>query len=114
MRRPEIYVTAGALASGLYLLLIWAGAGTATAALAGALAGFLLRGAAIRWSLALPSYRGGQGGSRCGTARRSFGSRLSGAGRFNARGPRTDRRSALADRTGVGEGTGGYDRVYQG
>src|SRR3546814_9368121 len=59
--RPEIYVTAAALASGLYLLLIWAGAGTATAALAGALAGFLLRGAAIRWSLALPSYRGGQG-----------------------------------------------------
>src|SRR3546814_2032553 len=26
--RPEIYVTAAALASGLYLLLIWAGAGT--------------------------------------------------------------------------------------
>jgi uncharacterized membrane protein YeiH len=57
--RPEIYVTAAALASGLYLLLLWIGAGTATAALVGALAGFLLRGAAIRWSLALPTYRAG-------------------------------------------------------
>jgi uncharacterized membrane protein YeiH len=54
--RPEIYVTAAALASGLYLALLWAGAGTAVAAVAGATAGFLLRGAAIRWSLALPSY----------------------------------------------------------
>ena len=56
--RPEIYVTAAALASGLYLLLIWIGAGTAVAAIAGATAGFALRGAAIRWSLALPVYRG--------------------------------------------------------
>jgi len=56
--RPEIYVTAAALASGLYLLLIWIGAGTAVAAIAGAAAGFALRGAAIRWSLALPVYRG--------------------------------------------------------
>src|SRR3546814_1705411 len=48
--RPEIYVTAAALASGLSLLLLWIGAGTATAALVGALAGFLLRGAAIRRS----------------------------------------------------------------
>lgn len=62
--RPEIYVTAAALASGLYLLLLWIGAGTATAALVGALAGFLLRGAAIRWSLALPTYRAGHDGSR--------------------------------------------------
>lgn len=57
--RPEIYVTAAALASGLYLVLIWAGAGPAIAALIGASAGFVLRGAAIRWSLALPAYRGG-------------------------------------------------------
>jgi uncharacterized membrane protein YeiH len=56
--RPEIYVTAAALASGLYLVLLWLGLGTAVAAIAGAGAGFMLRGAAIRWSLALPAYKG--------------------------------------------------------
>lgn len=56
--RPEIYVTAAALSSGLYLVLLWLGLGTAIAAVAGASAGFMLRGAAIRWSLALPTYRG--------------------------------------------------------
>src|SRR3546814_11702264 len=62
--RPEIYVTAAALASGLYLLLTWAGAGTATAPLAGALPGFLLRGAASRGAPPLHSYPGGPGGLR--------------------------------------------------
>lgn len=57
--RPEVYVTAAALASGLYLLLLWLGAGPPLAAFIGATAGFALRGAAIRWSLALPAYRGG-------------------------------------------------------
>ena len=57
--RPEIYVTAAALASGLVLLLLWAGLALPVAAVAGAAAGFALRGAAIRWSLALPAYRGG-------------------------------------------------------
>ena len=56
--RPEIYVTAAALASGLFLILLWLGAGTPVAAVAGAVAGFILRGLAIRWSLALPAYRG--------------------------------------------------------
>lgn len=55
--RPEIYVTAAALASGLFLLLLSAGAGTPLAATMGAAAGFALRGAAIRWSLSLPAYR---------------------------------------------------------
>lgn len=55
--RPEVYVTAAALASGLFLLLHWLGTGTPVAAVAGAVAGFVLRGAAIRWSLALPAYR---------------------------------------------------------
>jgi uncharacterized membrane protein YeiH len=55
--RPEIYVTAAALASGLFLLLLWAGLTLPVAAVAGAVAGFVLRGAAIRWSLALPAYR---------------------------------------------------------
>jgi uncharacterized membrane protein YeiH len=56
--RPEIYVTAAALASGLFLLLLWAGLALPVAATAGVVAGFALRGAAIRWSLALPAYRG--------------------------------------------------------
>jgi uncharacterized membrane protein YeiH len=56
--RPEIYVTAAALASGLFLLLLWVGTALPVAAVAGAMAGFILRGAAIRWSLALPAYRG--------------------------------------------------------
>lgn len=54
--RPEVYVTAAALASALFLLLLWLGAGTAIAAVTGGLAGFLLRAAAIRWSLGLPTY----------------------------------------------------------
>jgi uncharacterized membrane protein YeiH len=56
--RPEVYVTAAALASGLFLLLQWLGTGTPIAAVTGAVAGFILRGAAIQWSLALPTYRG--------------------------------------------------------
>lgn len=56
--RPEIYVTAAALGSGLFLLLLWTGASLPVAALIGALSGFALRGAAIWWSLALPAYRG--------------------------------------------------------
>ncbi|MFM5918545.1 MAG: trimeric intracellular cation channel family protein [Novosphingobium sp.] len=57
--RPELYVTAAALSSGLCVLgqslhlpreLVWSGA---------ALAGFVLRGMAISRGLALPAYRGG-------------------------------------------------------
>lgn len=54
--RPEVYVTAAALASALYLALQALGTGTPFAAVTAALAGFTLRGAAIRWSLSLPSY----------------------------------------------------------
>src|SRR3546814_8963090 len=50
--RPEIYVTAAALASGLFLILLWLGAGTPVAAVTGAVAGFILRGAAISVSSA--------------------------------------------------------------
>lgn len=55
--RPELYVTAAALAASLTVAasliglggpLVWAGAW---------LAGFGLRGTAIRWKIALPSYR---------------------------------------------------------
>ncbi len=60
--RPELYVTAGALASGLYVLLLWMGLATGVAAILAAVAGFALRAAAIRWQLALPVYRGGKAG----------------------------------------------------
>ena len=55
--RPELYVTAAALSAGL--TVIGAVAGLADAAVWGAawIAGFALRGAAIRWQLALPGYR---------------------------------------------------------
>ena len=55
--RPELYVTAAALSAGLCVLgtaielpriPVWVGA---------ALAGLILRSAAIRWNLALPAYR---------------------------------------------------------
>lgn len=58
LMRPELYVTAAALAAGL------AGAGIALGLSAGmtwaiaVIAGFCLRGAAIHWSLALPAHEG--------------------------------------------------------
>ena len=54
--RPELYVTAAALASGLYVTAAWFGAPPALAALVGGLAGFALRGAAIARGLSLPAY----------------------------------------------------------
>lgn len=56
--RPEIYVTAAALAAGLYVGLQLAGLDRPAAAIIGALAGFGLRGLAIRYNIALPAYRG--------------------------------------------------------
>jgi uncharacterized membrane protein YeiH len=58
LMRPELYVTAAALASGLYVVLQVLGAPPLAAALVAAAAGFLMRAAAIRWSLRLPAYRG--------------------------------------------------------
>ena len=58
--RPEIYVTAAALAAGLYVGLGIAGMALPLAAVLGAVAGFALRAGAIRWKLALPAYRGGR------------------------------------------------------
>jgi uncharacterized membrane protein YeiH len=55
--RPEIYVTAAACAAGGYVVLIWAGASGMLAAGLAFAAGVGLRGAAIRWKLALPAYR---------------------------------------------------------
>ncbi|MES2338920.1 MAG: trimeric intracellular cation channel family protein [Pseudomonadota bacterium] len=58
LMRPELYVTAAALASGLYVLLTVLGVPGFVAAGIAAVAGFALRAAAIRWKLALPAYRG--------------------------------------------------------
>ncbi|WP_380876610.1 hypothetical protein ACFB49_09380 [Sphingomonas sp. DBB INV C78] len=56
--RPEIYVTAAALAAGLFVGLMLLGVGLPIAAGVGAVAGFALRAAAIARGLGLPSYRG--------------------------------------------------------
>ena len=58
LMRPELYVTAAALASASFVTLQQLGAPVALAAPLSAAAGFALRAAAIRWSLRLPSYRG--------------------------------------------------------
>lgn len=55
--RPELYVTAAALAAVLFTGLLMLGMAFMPAALLAALAGFILRGAAITRSLALPTYR---------------------------------------------------------
>ncbi len=57
--RPEIYVTAAALAAGLYVALAWAGVPLGIAAIIGAGAGFSLRALAIARGWAIPSYRRG-------------------------------------------------------
>jgi uncharacterized membrane protein YeiH len=56
LMRPELYVTAAALASGLYVILTLFGAPAALAALVAGLMGFALRGAAIARGLSLPAY----------------------------------------------------------
>ena len=56
LMRPELYVTAAALASGLYVGLTLAGAPPGLAALVAGLAGSRLRGAAIARGLSLPAY----------------------------------------------------------
>jgi len=58
LMRPELYVTAGALAATSYVVLTLAGLPVFAAAGIAGVAGFLLRAAAIRYRLALPAYRG--------------------------------------------------------
>ncbi len=55
--KPEIYVTAAALASGLFVLLLWLGAPLLIAAIVSAAAGFALRAMAILRGWAIPAYR---------------------------------------------------------
>jgi len=57
--RPEIYVTAAALAAGLYALLLSVGVPATLAGLVAAVAGFGLRAVAIARGLALPHYGDG-------------------------------------------------------
>jgi uncharacterized membrane protein YeiH len=58
--RPELYVTAAAFASGLFVILRWWGLDVPAAGLIAALLGFLLRAVAIWRSIGLPTYRGGR------------------------------------------------------
>ncbi|MDB5697753.1 MAG: trimeric intracellular cation channel family protein [Alphaproteobacteria bacterium] len=58
LMRPELYVTAAALASALMVGLLLVGVPAPAAGCVSALAGFVLRGAAIRNGWGLPPYRG--------------------------------------------------------
>ncbi len=55
--RPELYVTASALAAGLVVAGTFAGLPDALVWIIAASAGFALRGAAIHWAIALPVYK---------------------------------------------------------
>ena len=55
--RPELYVTAAALASGLFVALALVGVPGVLAAAIAAIAGFTLRGFAISRGLSLPAYK---------------------------------------------------------
>lgn len=55
--RPELYVTAAALAAALFVGLSLVGVGTPVAGIGAALAGFALRAAAIVKGIALPGYQ---------------------------------------------------------
>ncbi|MDB5713670.1 MAG: trimeric intracellular cation channel family protein [Sphingomonadales bacterium] len=56
--RPELYVTAAALAAGSFVGLVLLGMPLFVAAVIGALAGFVLRALAIARGLSIPAYRG--------------------------------------------------------
>ncbi|MEO1044463.1 MAG: trimeric intracellular cation channel family protein [Pseudomonadota bacterium] len=58
--KPELYVTAAALAASLFVLLESLGVMAPVAALIAAISGFALRGIAIQFQLGLPRYRGGE------------------------------------------------------
>ena len=58
--RPELYVTAGALAASVFVLLVQTGVQGFVAALIAFTAGFALRALAIVKGLSLPAYRGAE------------------------------------------------------
>jgi uncharacterized membrane protein YeiH len=57
LMKPELYVTAAALSSGLFVALVLLGVPGVIAALIAAIAGFVLRGAAIYKGWSLPAYK---------------------------------------------------------
>jgi len=57
LMRPELYVTAAALAAGLFVALALLGTGVWIAAAIAIIAGFGLRGLAIRRGWSLPAYK---------------------------------------------------------
>jgi uncharacterized membrane protein YeiH len=58
MLRQEIYATAAAAGSGLFVLLAGLGVAESPALLAGFLVAFVIRGAALRFGWSLPAHRG--------------------------------------------------------
>ena len=58
LMRHELYVTAAAIAAGVYVGLAGHGVAQQAAAAAGVSCGFVVRAAAIHWGLALPAHRG--------------------------------------------------------
>ncbi|GGO92711.1 trimeric intracellular cation channel family protein [Stakelama pacifica] len=58
LMRPELYVTAAALAAATYVTLHQFDTPSFAAAIIATFAGFGLRGAALHWRIALPAYRG--------------------------------------------------------
>lgn len=61
LMRPELYVTAAALASALCAAGAWLGLPQAPVWIVAGGAGFALRGAAIHWGLSIPAYQRGRG-----------------------------------------------------
>ena len=57
LMKPELYVTAAALSAGLFVALALVGVPEVIAAIIAAIAGFALRGAAVRKGWSLPSYK---------------------------------------------------------
>jgi uncharacterized membrane protein YeiH len=55
--KPDLYVTAAALSAGLFVVLVLLGVPGVIAAPIAAIAGFILRGAAIMKGLSLPAYK---------------------------------------------------------
>lgn len=64
LMRPELYVTAAALSAALCAIGTLAGLPQAAVWGVAAIAGFLLRGAAMVWKIELPPYSRGLGGGR--------------------------------------------------
>lgn len=61
--RSEVYITAAAIASGIFVATTEAGLDKPWPAILGALVGFLVRGATIIWGLALRGHQGGAFGA---------------------------------------------------